>query len=85
LGWLKDGLLFLPPTIESLLFEEDNLYVPSVDQHQSIAVLTRLYPRLRRLQFDELESGWIRTGDLWARVVRGRREVVKIVAPVLDV
>ncbi|KAJ7820798.1 hypothetical protein B0H13DRAFT_2682236 [Mycena leptocephala] len=85
LGWLKDGLLFLPPTIESLLVEEDNLYLPSEDQHQSIAVLTRLYPRLRRLQFDELESGWIRTGDLWARVVQGRREVVKIVAPVLDV
>ncbi|KAJ7875455.1 hypothetical protein B0H13DRAFT_2550110 [Mycena leptocephala] len=85
LGWLKDGLLVLPPTIESLLVEEDNLYLPSEDQHQLIAVLTRLYPRLRRLQFDELESGWIRTGDLWARVVRGRREVVKIVAPVLDV
>ncbi|KAJ7360844.1 hypothetical protein DFH08DRAFT_1074001 [Mycena albidolilacea] len=85
LGWLKDGLLFLPPTIESFLVEEVDLYLPSEDQHQLIVVLTRLYPRLRRLQFDGLESGWIRTGDLWARAVGGRREVVKIVALVLDV
>ncbi|KAJ7840348.1 hypothetical protein B0H13DRAFT_2100945 [Mycena leptocephala] len=85
LGWLKDGLLFLPPTIESFLVKEDNLYLPSEDQHQPIAVLTRLYPRLQRLQFDGLESGWMRTGDLWARVVRGCHEVVKIVTPVLDV
>ncbi|KAJ7812126.1 hypothetical protein B0H14DRAFT_3879783 [Mycena olivaceomarginata] len=87
LGWLKDGLLSLPPTIESFLVEEvdTDLYLSSEDQHQLIAALTRLYPRLRRLQFDRLESDWIRTGDLWARAVWGRREVVKIVAPVFDV
>ncbi|KAF7365789.1 hypothetical protein MVEN_00452900 [Mycena venus] len=85
LGWLQDGLLFLPPTIESFLVEEVDLYLPSEDQHQPIALLARLYPHLRRLRFDGLESGWIRTGDLWAREVRGRREVVKIVAPVLNV
>ncbi|KAJ7359103.1 hypothetical protein DFH08DRAFT_403453 [Mycena albidolilacea] len=88
LEWLMDGSLSFPPNIEVFRVEEDaprmrdpDFQLPVADQHQVIAVLSRLYVHLREVQFgSELLGGsWTRTGDLWAREVSGCREVVKII------
>ncbi|KAF7345947.1 hypothetical protein MVEN_01617100 [Mycena venus] len=88
LGWLMDGFLLLPPNIEVFRVEEHAVTVgdpdfqlPVADQHQVIAVLSRLYMHLREVQFgsESLGSSWTRTGDSWAREVPGCREVIKVV------
>ncbi|KAJ7252260.1 hypothetical protein C8J57DRAFT_1474304 [Mycena rebaudengoi] len=89
LGWLMDGFLSFPPSIEILRVEEHafllgepDFQLPVADQHQIIAVLSRLYMHLREVQFgsESLGSCWTRTGDSWAREVSGCREVVKVIA-----
>ncbi|KAJ6569141.1 hypothetical protein B0H19DRAFT_1256807 [Mycena capillaripes] len=88
LGWLMDGSVLFPPNIEVFRVEEHAVTVgdpdfqlPVADQHQVIAVLSRLYMRLREVQFgsESLGSSWTRTGDLWAREVSDCREVIKVV------
>ncbi|KAJ7869186.1 hypothetical protein B0H14DRAFT_2728120 [Mycena olivaceomarginata] len=88
LGWLMDGFLSFPPNIEVFRVEQHaplignpDFQLPVADQHQVIAVLSRLYVHLREVQFgSELLGGsWTRTGDSWAREVSGCREVVKII------
>ncbi|KAJ7359121.1 hypothetical protein DFH08DRAFT_800994 [Mycena albidolilacea] len=88
LEWLMDGSLSFPPNIEvfrveehATLFGDPDFQLPVADQHQVIAVLSRLYMHLREVQFGSelLGSSWTRTGDLWAREVSGCREVVKII------
>ncbi|KAJ7869129.1 hypothetical protein B0H14DRAFT_2727763 [Mycena olivaceomarginata] len=88
LEWLMDGSLSFPPNIEVFRVEEHaprnrdpDFQLPVADQHQVIAVLSRLYMHLREVQFgsESLGSSWTRTGDSWAREVSGCREVVKII------
>ncbi|KAJ7250560.1 hypothetical protein C8J57DRAFT_1667099 [Mycena rebaudengoi] len=89
LGWLMDRFLSFPPSIEifrveehAFTFGDPDFQLPIADQHQVIAVLSRLYMHLCEVQFgsESLGSGWTRTGDLWAREVSGCREVVKVIA-----
>jgi hypothetical protein len=84
-----DRFLSFPPSIEifrveehAMMFEDPDFQLPVADQHQVIAVLSRLYMHLHEVQFgsESLGSGWTRTGDSWAREVSGCREVVKVIA-----
>ncbi|KAJ7808990.1 hypothetical protein B0H14DRAFT_3760297 [Mycena olivaceomarginata] len=79
LGWVVDGFLSLPPNIEILFLREQRYNLPPANQHQAMAILSRLYTRLCEVQFDAVGTSWIRTGDTWAREVSGCREVIKII------
>jgi hypothetical protein len=83
-----DGFILFPPNIEvfrveehAFMFGDPDFQLPVADQHQVIAVLSRLYMHLREVQFgsESLVSSWTRTGDSWAREVSGCREVIKVV------
>jgi hypothetical protein len=74
-----DGFLSLPPNIEILFLREQRYNLPPVNQHQAMAILSRLCTRLCEVQFDAVGTSWIRTGDTWAREVSGCREVIKII------
>ncbi|KAF8124499.1 hypothetical protein K438DRAFT_2154455 [Mycena galopus ATCC 62051] len=80
LDLFMDDLLSLPHNIEIFRAEEDNSKLPLTFQfkHQVLAALTPLYAHLREVQLDSQGTSWTRSGNLWARDVAGRREVVKI-------
>ncbi|KAF8173601.1 hypothetical protein K438DRAFT_2023464 [Mycena galopus ATCC 62051] len=79
LDLFMDDLLSLPHNIEIFRAEEVNYELPLTFQHQVLAALTPLYAHLREIQLDSQGTSWTRTGNLWARDVAGRQEVVKIV------
>lgn len=74
-----DDLLSLPHDIEIFRAEEVDYELPLTLQHKVLAALTPLYAHLREVQLDSRGTSWTRTGNLWARDVAGRQEVVKIV------
>ncbi|KAJ6468182.1 hypothetical protein DFH09DRAFT_1481855 [Mycena vulgaris] len=74
-----DDLISLPPNIEILRAKEVDYELPLAFQHQVLAAFTPLYAHLREVQLDSRGTSWTRNGNLWARDVAGRQEVVKIV------
>ncbi|KAJ6542457.1 hypothetical protein DFH09DRAFT_1173855 [Mycena vulgaris] len=79
LNLIIDDLLSLPHNIEIFRAEEVDYELPLTLQHKVLAALTPLYAHLREVQLDSRGTSWTRTGNLWARDIAGRQEVVKIV------
>ncbi|KAJ6537574.1 hypothetical protein DFH09DRAFT_1178005 [Mycena vulgaris] len=79
LNLFVDDLLSLPHNIEIFRAEEVDYELPLTLQHKVLAALTPLYAHLREVQLDSRGTSWTRTGNLWARDIAGRQEVVKIV------
>ncbi|KAF7333711.1 hypothetical protein MVEN_02327500 [Mycena venus] len=67
--WIMDGMLVLPPSIETLRVENngDCLLLSPTEQHEAIAVLCGLYPLLREVQFGRSHN-WKWNGEFWKSV-----------------
>ncbi|KAJ7764316.1 hypothetical protein B0H16DRAFT_1526743 [Mycena metata] len=68
LNWVFDDLLSLPSNLEVLRLEQDRgMWFSLADQHQTIAALGSIYPRLREVQFTSAHDNWKRVGpgEIW--------------------
>ncbi|KAF7375830.1 hypothetical protein MSAN_00472900 [Mycena sanguinolenta] len=80
--WICDGLLHLPPNIESFRLElQYHTDLLLAQQHNALAALSGRYPLLREVQVGRSDTIWRREGskEIWkaegkfaVRIVRGR-------------
>ncbi|KAJ7046107.1 hypothetical protein C8F04DRAFT_1063321 [Mycena alexandri] len=76
LNWVFDDLLPLPSNLEVLRFRQNReLKISLGEQHQAIASLGGMYPRLREVQFTSASDNWKRIGpgEMWVSAVGGSR------------